>query len=169
VVSEDEIYNYYIKHPEKFKSESKQYSFFHVATEQAEQLRIGGLMQSRESEKIDELVGWCKSNATEYRLDSSFVGEQELTRVLQGYYGNPLLVQPNRIEEYSQRAEEKNIFHFFKLIQVASPGELLPLRACRTRIRSLLLVQLKSQRIEALEAEVTQQAKAKGKVKVYIQ
>lgn len=168
-VSEDEIYNYYAKYPEKFRSESRQYCYFHVATEQAEQLRIGALMQSREPDKIDELVEWCKNNATEYRLDSSFVDMQEMLRVMQGYYGNAMLVQPNRLETYSQTVDDKNIYHFFKLIQVIDQGNVLPLRAVRNRIRTLLLVQRKAKRIEALELELIQQAKAKGDAKVYIQ
>ena len=88
LVSEAEIAGYYNQHPDKFTSAEKLYSFFFVATEQPENLRVATLIQGRDADDISELLSWSKGNATAYRLDSSFVGLAELTAAAEGFYGN---------------------------------------------------------------------------------
>lgn len=169
IVSEEEIATYYNQHPDKFSSGEKLYSFFFVSTEQPENLRVSTLIQSRDINDILELLSWCKGNAANYRLDSAFTGLAELTAAAEGYYGNVQGLPTGVLQTYRTEKNGKKLFCFLKVIETVSPGQSLPLRACRNEIRTLLLAQRKARFLEEAENRLVQQARESGDAKVYIE
>lgn len=169
LVSEEEIAAYYDQHPDKFTSGEKLFSFFFVATEQPENLRVSTLIQSRDTDDIAELLSWSKGNATAYRLDSSFVGQADLMVAAEGFYGNAQGLPVGVLQAYKHEVNGKRQFRFLKLLDVVNPGEKLPLRACRADIRGILLSQRKARFLEEAEGRLLQQARESGDAKKYVE
>ena len=166
LVRSAEISTYYQKHPEKFIAGTKYYAYFHVKTENTNPYREVSLMRSRDRDKIVELKEWGKENALSYQLDTIYVTETEISRILEGARVKLELLQLNKVFNYTQEVEDKKAYNFFKLLDVIEEGDQLPLVICGSLIKDILLNQRKNALIEETEAELVKKARSAGKVEV---
>jgi hypothetical protein len=165
VVSEADIRNYYNKYPDKFISTENYYQYFYLKTKLARQYSVVNLMQSKDREKIDELVRWAEENAEEYRLDSTYVPEVEIARISNGFYfGNIRKASKTTTYPYQHNEGDSTYYDFFRLIDVINAGDVIPLPLVRDRIENLIRNQRKNTLIEKTEIDLVQQAKAAKKV-----
>ncbi len=167
VVPEAEIREYYEQFPEKFVSRGNYFQYFHIMTEKRNQYRAVTLMRSENPAQIEELLEWAKENATEYRLDSTFVGDMELERIGQGYnHGNIKRQRLGLIYPYQNKLDGKQFFNYLKMIKIIRAGDQLPLDLCRERIRMIKLNEKKNKIIENAADRLVEAAKSTGKVKI---
>lgn len=164
-VSETDIENYYTKNPEKFISREPYYQFFYVETPLPNQYKIVNLMNSRDPESREELIEWAKENASEFKLDSSYVDEAEIERLSAGFYfGNIRNASRNTSYPYQHKEGDSTFYDFFRLIDVIKPDELMPLSLVQNRIIAIIRNQRRQTLVEQSRASLVQQAKAAGKV-----
>lgn len=167
-VSDADILNHYNRYPEKFISRTSYYQFFYLKTDLPNQYKVVNLMRSKDSEKIEELIQWAEENATEFRLDSSYVKEGELERVSKGfYYGNIRRASRSTSYPYSHTEGDTVYYDFFRMIDIIEPNEQLPLSLCKEKIVNIILNQRKNTLIEQTESNLVQQAKASNKAVIY--
>jgi hypothetical protein len=159
-IQEVDLRAYYERHPEKFKANGTQYQFFHVLSPDKNPPQVATWMNSNDPEDLQKLSDWAKQNATEYRLDSSAVGDQELNRIAESYFGNLSKAKSNTVLTFAHKGKtEEAGMHFFKLIRVIRNEESLPLAACLPRIKTSLLQLRKRALLETLEKEIAAQKK----------
>lgn len=167
-VSDQEVQDYYEANQEKFRSQAYYYQYFYVETELAGQYKVMNLIRSEEPEKIQELIEWSRQNATEYKLDSSYVDESEIERISKGFhYGNIKKVSLGTPFAYGHDEDAMVHWDFFRLLDVIEPGDQLPLPMCRERIVQILRNQLKESLIQKHISSMVKQAKAANKVEIY--
>lgn len=166
-VTDADILNYYTKYPERFVSSSNFYQFFYLKTNLPNQYRLKTLMGSDEPEKIEELRDWEKDNATESRLDSSYVQDSELERISKGFYeGSIEKARKKRVYYYGTSEGGQSYFHFFRMLHVVKPGDQLPLRICRERIINSIKNQTMKSLIQQTEVSLIQSARKSNKITI---
>lgn len=165
-ISEKEIRNYYQSQPDKFISQSNYFSHFFVKTEVRNPNREVGWMRSDKRETINELENWSKQNATEFKLDSSFVTQTTIKSVLEGSRLNPDYLRKGSVYTFNQKEDDKTYFVMFKLIGEVKEGEIMPLSMCRGTIKDILLNQRKNRLVETTEKELLKNARSSGKVTI---
>ncbi|MEO1448996.1 MAG: hypothetical protein AAFV07_05670 [Bacteroidota bacterium] len=164
-VSETDIQNYYTKNPDKFISREPYYQFFYIETPLSNQYKVVTLMNSRDPESREELITWAKENASEFKLDSSYVDEEEIDRLSEGFYfGNIRNASRNTSYPYQHKEGDSTFYDFFRLLDVIKPDELMPLSLVRDRIIAIIRNQRRQTLVEQSRASLIQQAKAAGKV-----
>lgn len=163
-ISEAELKEYYEKNIEKFNSLTTLYQYFYVQAKGKNLRQIVSQIKSSNPDEILKLQKWCSENATDYRLDSSFVEVEELNRISKGYYGNLARAKMNTVHTYSYEENNAHYAHFFKLLKVIRPSETLPLSACRARIRGHILNLRKNEWIVKNENALLKKAQEEGKV-----
>ncbi|MEM6346839.1 MAG: hypothetical protein AAF927_23325 [Bacteroidota bacterium] len=169
-ISEAEIQNFYVDNPEKFISNTEYFQFFFVRTKEYSNQQVVPLMRRNDEEKLNELREWVRQNAVEYRLDSSYVTENELNRVGEGYYyGNIKRSYSSTVYPYSLKIGEDTYYNYFRLLNTIKPGDRLPLRICAPMIRNILYNQKKNNLLDREEAALVQQARSANKIKRYDQ
>ncbi|MEL7530400.1 MAG: hypothetical protein AAFN10_03790 [Bacteroidota bacterium] len=167
-ISEAEINSYYTDNPEKFISDTEYFQFFFVRTKEYSNQQVVPLMRRNDEDKLNELREWVRQNAVEYRLDSSYVTETELSRVGEGYYyGNIKRSYNSTVYPYSLKIGEETYYNYFRLLNTIEAGDRLPLRICAPMIRNILYNQKKNNLIEREEAALVQQARSAKKIKRY--
>lgn len=163
-VSEAEILTYYQENPGKFQSNETYYQYFYVETKLSGQYKVVNLIRSDDPERIQELLVWCQENATEYKLDSSYVNDAGIERISPGFYHGPIRKAAlNTAFAYGHKEGGEQFWDFFYLISVIKEGEMLPLSMCRDRILRTLRNQRKKDFIERHLSGLVQQAKAAQK------
>jgi hypothetical protein len=164
-VSDADVLDYYDKNPDKFISETNYYQFRYVRANEYSNQQVVPLMRSNDPDRLAELVEWARENALDYRLDSSYVQDQELDRIGEGfYYGNIRRVSKSTAYPYQLRKDGKSYYNYFRMLNVIEPGDRLPLRICREQIRSILINQKKNSLIEREQAALVEQARAAKKI-----
>lgn len=163
-ISEEEMREYYEKNIEKFNSLTTLYQYFYVQAKGKEFRQIVSQIKSNNPAEIVKLQKWCSENATDYRLDSSFVELEELNRISKGYYGNLARAKMNTVHTYAFEENNVHYAHFFKLLKVIRPNETLPLSACKARIRAHILNLRKNEWIIKNENALLKKAQEEGKV-----
>ncbi|MEM7373463.1 MAG: hypothetical protein AAF587_32855 [Bacteroidota bacterium] len=167
-VAEADIENYYNKFHENFISRSAYYQYFYLKTPKPNQFKVANLMRSPEPEKIDELIEWAVDNATEYKLDSSYVGETEISRLSPGFYfGNIRRASRTTLYPYQHQEGDTTYYDFYRLMDVIKEGDLLPLSLCRDRIINIIRNQRKNALIEQTKSKLLQKAEDAQKITVY--
>jgi len=166
--SEAEIRAYYEANLAKFQSRTTHYQYFYVKTQLAGQYKVVNLIRSEDEEKIQELIEWSQQNASEYKLDSSYVSEGEIERISDGYYYGDIK-KASIGTPYAYAHDEEGTMHydFFRLLAVIEPGDQLPLSMCRERIAQVLRNQRKEELINKQINGLVKQAKAANKVQTY--
>jgi hypothetical protein len=163
-VSEAETEAYYQENEDKFKSRATFFQYFYVKTNLPNQYKVVNLIRSDDPEKIEELIRWSQENATEYKLDSSYVSETEIERISEGYYyGNIKKASLNTPYAYAHTESDTTRYDFFRLLAVIEPGDLLPLSMCRERIAQVLRNQRKESLIKKEIHDLVKQAEAANK------
>lgn len=176
-VSEAEVRTYYEENPEKFKSRTSYYQFFYIKTELSGQYKVGNLLRSNDTEKIQELMTWASENAVEYKLDSTYLEAAELERIGEGYYFGDIkrasrgTVYPyghreKKAAEGEEETETVMYYDFFKMIDVIEPGELLPLDMVRQRIELLMRNKRKQTLIDQHFKDLARQVQAGGQAQI---
>ena len=165
IVSHEELLDYYHKNLENYISKAQYYCYFHVQTTLANQYQLVGWLKGSEEAEIKQALQWSIENATEYRLDTTFVTEMELERISKGYYGDLKRVKKDVVYNYEHETDSLRFFNFFKLIDVIQPNEALPLSAVKERIRLYILSQRKQLLIEKQVANLMEQAESQKKIK----
>ncbi|MEL6672118.1 MAG: hypothetical protein AAFR61_07990 [Bacteroidota bacterium] len=166
-VNEAEIQGYYDRNPEKFVSGRTYYQILYVKTDKPNQYRVANLMNSKDPEKMDELLVWARENATEYRLDSTYVEEAEMDRLSDGYYfGDIRRASRTTTYPYQHKEGDTTYYDFFRLLNVIKPGEALPLNLVREQIIGIIQNQRKNTLISQTESNLVKQAKAAKKAKI---
>lgn len=167
-VAEADIENYYNKFHENFISRANYYQYFYLKTPKPNQFKVANLMRSPEQEKIDELIEWAVDNATEYKLDSSYVGETEISRLSAGFYfGNIRRASRTTLYPYQHQEGDTTYYDFYRLMDVIKEGDLLPLSLCRDRIITIIRNQRKNALIEQTKGNLLQKAIDAKKITVY--
>ena len=164
-IDETDIQNYYEENKATFTSKAPYYCYFHVRTSLPNQYQLVGWLKGTEQEEINQAIKWSKDNAIEYRLDSSYVTETELTRISKGYYGDLKRSKKNVVFNYEYETDSLRYFNFFKLIEIIDEGKPLPLVAVRNRIKLYLLSQKKQLLIDRQLTNLLDRAKTDNKVK----
>ena len=165
-IKDAEIRNYYTKHPDKFISQTDYYAHFFVKTKIANPSREVGWMRATDRETIGQLKKWSEENATEFKLDSSFVTLTNITSVLEGSRLNLPYIRKGSVYTFSVSEDENKYFVMFKLLKEVKQGELMPLSTCREIIKDILLNQRKNRLVETTKEELLKNAKSSGKVKI---
>jgi hypothetical protein len=167
-VPEEEIRAYYARHPEKFVSNAPYYQYFYVKTALPYQYKVVNLIRSDNPEQIRELLAWAQENAREYKLDSSFVDDAEITRISNGFYfGNIRTASPSTPYPYAHQEGDTMFYDFFRMIRVIKPGETMPLQMCRQPIAQSLRNRRQQEAMEQLRARLVEQAKAAKTAVIY--
>jgi hypothetical protein len=166
VISDQEIRNYYQTQPDKFVSQSNYFSHFFVKTEAKNPNREVGWMRSDERGTIAQLEAFCKQNATEFKLDSSFVTLTTIKSVLEGSRLNPSYLRKGNVYTFNQKEDDKTYFVMFKMIEEVKEGETMPLGMCREIIKDIILNQRKNRLVETTEKDLLKNARKSGKITI---
>ncbi len=167
-ISEAEVRAYYEDNLAKFQSRATHYQYFYLKTPLAGQYKVVNLIRSEDEEKVQELIEWSRENATEYKLDSSYVSESEIERVSDGYYyGDIKKASIGTPYTYAHDEDGTMQYDFFRLLAVIEPGDQLPLSMCRERIVQVLRNQRKEELINKQINGLVKQAQAANKVQTY--
>jgi hypothetical protein len=164
-----EIRTYYEKHKERFVARTEYYQFFFVETTSTnQQYKVVNLIRSTDSEKIAELLTWCRENATKYKLDSTYLEARDLEPLSAGfYYGNLERASRGTPYPYTLSVNDTTYLRVFRMLEVIKSGEQLPLSLCEDRIASLLRNQRKQELFDSESGKLVQQARMAEKVKQY--
>ncbi|MBX7243069.1 MAG: hypothetical protein K1X92_15100 [Bacteroidia bacterium] len=170
VVQYQQMYDYYKKYPDKFKSNGADYyQIFYIKTLNSNTSQVVSWMSSNKEEELEKLNKWCQEGGCiEYRTDSSVVTESDLMYIAEGFYGNLSRAKLNTVHTYTNTKEGKTYTNFVRIIKVIRPGELLPFSACKDKIIGHLLNHRRNELIEQTEHTLFEEAKSKNKFKRYI-
>jgi hypothetical protein len=168
IVSDIEIRTFYNQNSDQYISKTNYYGYFFVRTQKANQFQLVGWLKGKEPEDIRNALEWSKANATEFRLDSTYVTDSEIERISKGYYGNIRRARPGLVYSYQSEGDSSVNYNYFKMIKAINPGDRLPVSVVREQIRLILLNQRKKQLIERTEADLVEQARINNAFTIHV-
>ena len=171
VIAYQQMYDYYKKFPDKFKSNgATYYQVFYLKTMNPNTAQVISWMSGTNKDDLGKLNKWCEEgNCIEYRTDSSVVTEEELKHISEGYYGNLTRAKLNTIHNFTNTVGGKTYTSFVRVLKVIAPGELLPFSASKNKIIYHLLNHRRNELIEQTEHTLFENAKNSKKYKRYIE
>jgi len=164
-ISEQEIESYYETNPDKFVAGKPYYQYFYVKTALSGQYRVVNLIRSSEPYDVEELMEWCKENAVVYKLDSTWLGDQDLEEISDGYYyGNIRKATLGTPYTYAHREDGTMYYDFLRIIGRINPGDKLPLKMVKDRISRILRNQRQRDLLSRHTQALVEQARLAGKI-----
>jgi PPIC-type PPIASE domain len=139
-IPEAEIENYYNENRDKFIAKENSYSYFYISTHQIQTTEVAKWMRSANPEDLEKLSQWAEINALDYKLDSTFEGEQVVDELTKGYFGNLKKSETGKLIRWNTVIMgQKNIYYFFKKLSMAQAGEPKPLNLIKEEIKTAIL------------------------------
>lgn len=161
IVTEEDYKSYYSEASDRFKSMENLYKYFYVRTFSQETGKLGKWMRSDDPADRAALEEWCRTNATVYKIDTSYVGEYELDEVNKGYFGNLRNVPRNSVIKWFGTQDGKNAFYFFVMKNTIASGTPLPITLTHEVLKQQILAARKAELIELIEQEILNEKKDK--------
>lgn len=159
-VGEEEILAYYRENRDKFIAREPSYSYFYISTQSTDTREVNEWMRGNDPTSLDKLVQWAQTNAIDFKLDSTFKGENELNELGKGYFGNLKKSGTGKLIRWNTVIKgQKNIYYFFKLHAMAQPGEPKPLSLIREDIRAIIINERKAALSQRAEERVLRDAR----------
>ncbi len=166
-VSRKEVLAFYEANKSNFNSKENLYNYFYVVTKNRDRSDPSKWIKSSDPADQKRLLEWSKTNALEFKLDSTFVNEAIINHVSKGYYGNLKKSDPGKLIRWTGVIKGENRYYLFKMVKVVNVGEPLTLDQCKDKIRDIILNERKISMIEKNEERILKNAKSNNIIREY--
>lgn len=165
-VADAEIKAYYEENKDNFRSKEALFSYFFLMTTVGENLnQVASWIRSSDAANLAKLRDWAEKNASEYKLDSSFLGETEINKVSKGYFGSLQKAGIGQLIQWNGVIQGVRRRYLFKMIDVVPSGDYLPISMCEDKIKGLLINEKKIKLIKETENKILQDAERDNLIK----
>lgn len=164
-ISQAEINAYYEANKDNFRSKENQYNYFYIVSTSRELRDVEAWMRSDSKEDVEKLKKWAETNAMTAKLDSTYDGDNKIDDVSKGYFGNLKKASIGKLIRWNGVIQGERRRYLFKMIDIVTPGEYLPVILCRDKIRDLLLNERKINLIKSTEEKILSNARASNYIR----
>ena len=168
IISNDTIAHYYRQHQTAFTAPTHLYQFRYIISPQPEGRELQKQITSNDPQDLIALKGWCNAKNATYKLDSSWTEPPAIQQIQALTHINLQNIKPNDppISFLVENNKDK-MHHFFYLINLIKPNQILPLSYVSIRIRQSLLQKRKNELINRYQQNFYNQAMQNNEAIIY--
>lgn len=161
-VKESVINFFYANNPSQFIARIPYYYYLYIKTEKSLPNDLKAAFTSGKKQDKNQLIAWCKSNAKEYKIDSTYVDRNAISLLESEIKNQNLRDLPlNNLVQYNvNTSDNKNYQLYFCMLDVVRPGKYKPLVMVKPDIKRMYINSNYNQAIQEYENQRLQEAKA---------
>ena len=168
IISNDTIAHYYRQHQTAFTSPTHLYQFRYIISPSPEGREFRKQIASNDPQDLITLKRWCNAQNATYKLDSIWNEPPAIQPIQALTHINLQNIKPND-QPISFIVENNNtkMHHFFYLINLIKPNQILPLSHVSIKIKQILLQKRKNELINRYQQNFYNQAMQNKEAIIY--